>query len=116
MERAKLRTISGAVGYGSEEGIRLQASWEHRNLFPPEGSLRLRGIIGTREQLAGVTFRRNNLGGRDKVLTADVYASSIDTIAYDADTVALTGTYERTSTLLFQKPLAWGIGMEILAT
>ena len=116
MERAKLRTISGAIGYGSEEGIRVQASWEHRNFFPSEGALRLRGILGTREQLVGVTFRKNNFGGRDKVLTADAYASSVDTIAYDADTVALTGTYERTSTLLFQKPLAWGVGAEILAT
>jgi len=116
MERAKLRTISGAIGYGSEEGIRVQASWEHRNFFPSEGALRLRGILGTREQLVGATFRKNNFGGRDKVLTADAYASSVDTIAYDADTVALTGTYERTSTLLFQKPLAWGVGAEILAT
>ncbi|KWV95487.1 hypothetical protein ASS64_05350 [Erythrobacter sp. AP23] len=116
MERAKLRTIAGAIGYGSEEGIRVQASWEHRNLFPPEGALRLRGILGTREQLAGITFRKNNFGGRDKVLTVDAYASSIDTVAYDARTVALTGTYERTSTLLFQKPLAWGIGAEVLAT
>ena len=116
MERAKLRTISGAIGYGSEEGVRIQASWEHRNLFPPEGALRLRSILGTREQLAGITFRKNNFGGRDKVLTVDAYASSIDTVAYDARTVALTGTYERTSTLLFQKPLAWGVGAEILAT
>ena len=116
MERAKLRTISGAIGYGSEEGVRIQASWEHRNLFPPEGALRLRSILGTREQLAGITFRKNNFGGRDKVLTVDAYASSIDTVAYDARTVALTGTYERTSTLLFQKPLAWGIGAEVLAT
>ncbi len=116
MERAKLRTIAGAIGYGSEEGVRIQASWEHRNFFPPEGALRLRGILGTREQLAGVTFRKNNFGGRDKVLTIDAYASSIDTVAYDADTIALTGTYERTSTLLFQKPLAWGVGAEILAT
>ena len=116
MERAELRTIAGAIGYGSEEGVRIQASWEHRNLFPPEGALRLRGILGTREQLAGVTFRKNNFGGRDKVLTVDAYASSIDTSAYDARTVALTGTYERTSTLLFQKPLAWALGGEILAT
>nr|WP_247712128.1 BamA/TamA family outer membrane protein [Qipengyuania qiaonensis] len=116
MERAKLRTISGAIGYGSEEGARIQASWEHRNFFPSEGSLRLRGILGTQEQLAGVTFRKNNFRGRDKVLTVDAYASSVDTVAYDADTIALTGTYERTSTLLFQKPLAWGVGAEVLAT
>jgi len=116
LERAKVRTIAGAIGYGSEEGIRVQASWEHRNFFPPEGSLRVRGIVGTQEQLAGVTFRRNNLGGRDKVLTLDAYASTIDNAAYDANTVALTGTYERLSTLLFQKPLSWAVGAEILAT
>ena len=116
LERAKLRTIAGAIGYGSEEGVRIQASWEHRNLFPPEGSLRLRGIVGTREQLAGVTFRKNNFHGRDKVLTLDAYASTIDSDAYDANTVAITGSYERTSTLLFQKPLSWAVGAEILAT
>ncbi len=116
LERAKLRTISGAIGYGSEEGFRIQASWEHRNLFPPEGALRVRGIVGTQEQLAGVTFRKNNFGGRDKVLTLDAYASTVDTDAYDARTVAVSGIYERTSTLLFQKPLAWGLGAEILAT
>ncbi|TMM49092.1 outer membrane protein assembly factor [Qipengyuania marisflavi] len=116
LQQAKLRTIAGAIGFGTEEGIRLQASWEHRNLFPPEGSLRVRGIIGTREQLAGVTFRKNNFGGRDKILTLDAYASTIDSDAYDAQTVAIRGTYERTSNLLFQKPLSWGVGAEILAS
>ncbi|MBX7496665.1 BamA/TamA family outer membrane protein [Qipengyuania sp. 6B39] len=116
LQRAKLRTIAGAIGYGSEEGIRIQASWEHRNLFPPEGALKVRGILGTQEQLAGVTFRRNNFGGRDKVLTIDAYASTVDTDAFDANTVALSGTYERLSTLLFQKPFSWALGAEILAT
>ena len=116
MTRAKLRTIAGAIGYGSEEGFRVQASWEHRNIFPPEGSLRVRGIAGTQEQLAGITFRKNNFGGRDKVLTLDAYASNVDNVAYEARTVAITGTYERSSTLLFQKPLAWALGAEILAT
>ena len=71
MERAPLRTISGAIGYGTEDGVKVEAAWEHRNLFPPEGALRLRGILGTREQLASVTFRRNNFRGRDKILTVD---------------------------------------------
>ncbi len=116
LKRAKLRTIAGAIGYGTEEGFRLQASWEHRNLFPPEGSLRLRGVAGTREQMAGVTFRKNNFTGRDKVLTLDTYARTLDTDAYDANTVAFTGTFEKLSTLLFQKPLSWAAGVEILAT
>ncbi|QZD86416.1 BamA/TamA family outer membrane protein [Qipengyuania psychrotolerans] len=116
MTPAKLRSIAGAIGYGSEEGFRIQASWEHRNFFPPEGSLRVRGVLGTQEQLAGVTFRKNNFGGRDKVLTIDAYATTVDNVAYDARTVAVTGAYERLSTLLFQKPLAWALGAEILAT
>lgn len=116
MTRAKLRTIAGAIGYGSEEGYRVQASWEHRNMFPPEGSLKVRGIVGTQEQLAGVTFRKNNFGGRDRVLTLDAYLSTIDSPAFEARTVALVGTYERKSTLLFQKPISWSGGFELLAT
>ncbi|UVI40454.1 autotransporter assembly complex protein TamA [Qipengyuania spongiae] len=116
IERAELRTIAGAIGYGSEEGIRVQASWEHRNLFPPEGSLRLRGIVGTQEQLAGITFRKNNFGGRDRVLTVDGFATTIDSPAFDARTVSLVATYEQLSTLLFQKPVSWSGGIELVAT
>ncbi|MBU1756302.1 MAG: BamA/TamA family outer membrane protein, partial [Alphaproteobacteria bacterium] len=116
LEQADLRTIAGAIGYGSEEGFRLQASWEHRNFFPPEGMLRIRGIAGTQEQLAGITVRKNNFGGRDRILNIDAYASTIDSPAFEARTAALVATYERISTLLFQKPLSWSIGGELVAT
>lgn len=116
MTRAKLRTIAGAVGYGSEEGFRVEASWEHRNFFPPEGAIRVRGIVGTQEQLAGVTFRRNNFGGRDRILNVDAYASTIDSPAFDARTLAFVASYERSSTLLFQKPISWSVGFEAVAT
>jgi len=116
MERAPLRTISGAIGYGTEDGFKLEAGWEHRNLFPPEGALRLRGIVGTREQLASVTFRRNNFKDRDQVLTIDAYASDIETEAVDARTVALRTSFERVSNLLFQKPLSWLVGAQVLYT
>lgn len=116
LTKAKLRTWAGAIGYGTGEGIRVEGSWEHRNLFPPEGMLRVRGIVGTRQQLAGVTFRKNNFGGRDKVFTADAFASTISSDAYDARTISLIGTYERLSTLLFQKPLSWSVGLEAVAT
>lgn len=116
MERAPLRTISGAIGYGSEDGIKVEAGWEHRNFFPPEGALRLRGIIGTREQLASVTYRRNNFRARDQILTLDAYASDIKTEAVDARTAALRASFERVSNLLFQKPLSWSVGAEALYT
>jgi translocation and assembly module TamA len=116
LERGKLRTIAGALGYGSEEGVRVQASWEHRNLFPPEGALKLRGILGTQEQLGGVSFRKSNFGGRDRILTLDAFASTIDSPAFDARTVAFVASYERLSTLLFQKKSSWSVGLELIAT
>lgn len=116
MTEAELRTIAGAIGYGSEEGYRVEASWEHRNFFPPEGAIRIRGIIGTQEQLAGLTFRRNNFGGRDRILSIDAYASTIDSPAFDARTVAFVANYSRSSTLLFQKPISWSVGLEAIAT
>lgn len=116
LERAPLRTISGAIGYGTEDGFKLEAAWEHRNFFPPEGAIRLRGILGTREQLASVTYRRNNFRDRDQVLTFDAYVSDIETEAVDARTAALRGSFERVSNLLFQKPLSWQVGAELLYT
>ena len=116
LTKAPLRTITGAIGYGSGEGIRVAASWEHRNLFPSEGALKVRGIVGTLEQLAGITFTKRNFGGRDRVLTVDAYGSTVDNNAYDANTVALVGNYEQISNLLFQKPFSWGFGFEVLAT
>lgn len=116
MTPAELRTLAGSVGFGTGEGFRLAGSWEHRNLFPPEGALRVRGIAGTREQLLGVTFRRNNFRARDQVLTFDLFASTIDYAAYDARTLSFVGTFERVSTLLFQKPFSWSVGLELVAT
>lgn len=114
--KAPLRTIAGLIGYSTGEGVRLEGSWEHRNLFPPEGMLRVRGVLGTREQLAGVTFRRNNFWGRDQVLTADLYAQTRDTDAFNARTASFIASFERQTTLLFQKPFVWSVGLEAVAT
>lgn len=113
---APLRTIAGLIGYSSGEGFRVEASWEHRNLFPPEGMLRVRGVAGTQEQLAGVTFRRNNFIKRDLILNADLYARNQVSDAFQARTVSLTAGLERQTTLLFQKPWIFAGGIEILAT
>ncbi|MBA4353148.1 MAG: outer membrane protein assembly factor, partial [Novosphingobium sp.] len=113
---APLRTIAGLIGYSSGEGFRVEAQWEHRNIFPPEGMLRLRGVAGTQEQLAGVTFRRNNFIKRDLVLNADLYARNQVSSAFEARTISLTAGLERQTTLLFQKPWIFAGGIEILAT
>lgn len=115
-ERAPLRTIAGAIGYGTEDGFKVEGRWEHRNLFPPEGALRLRGILGTREMLASVGFRRNNFLGRDQVLNADLFASDINTLAVESRGLGLRTTFEKVSNILFQKPLTWQLGGELLYT
>lgn len=114
--KAPLRTIAGAVGYDSGDGPRLEASWEHRNFFPPEGKLRLRAVAGTKEQLAGITFRRNNFHGRDQVLTLDLYGDTVERDAYDARTLGFSATFEKLTTLIFQKPWTWSAGLEMLAS
>lgn len=116
LEKAPLRTWAGAVGYESGEGPRAEASWEHRNMFPSEGMLRVRAIAGTREQLAGVTLRYNNFKGRDRVLTFDIFANAVQRDAYNARILAFSGSYERLTTLLFQKPWVWSAGLELLAS
>lgn len=116
MVPAPLRTLAGAIGYSTGEGFRIEGSWEHRNLLPPEGMLRLRAVAGTREQLAGVTFRRNNFTGRDRVLTLDLFGRTEQFTAYDARTVSFIGTFERITTLLYQKTWAWSVGIEAVAS
>ncbi len=116
MTPAPPRTISGQLGYGTGEGFRAEIGWEHRNLFPPEGALLLRGVAGTREQLGSVRFRRNNFMQRDRVLTVQALASHLKRDAYDARTVALSATLERQSNLIFQKEWTWSVGAEVVAT
>ncbi|RVQ66445.1 outer membrane protein assembly factor [Croceicoccus ponticola] len=116
LTKAPLRTIAGSVGYASTDGIRTEVSWEHRNFFPPEGLLRVRAIAGTQEQLLGATVRRNNWRGRDKVLSLDVFANTIDRDAYEARTISAIAKFERLSTLIYQKEVSYSIGVELVAT
>ncbi|HEX8261958.1 MAG TPA: BamA/TamA family outer membrane protein, partial [Allosphingosinicella sp.] len=116
LERAPMRTIAGQAGYGTGEGIRVEASWQHRNLLAPEGAVTFRGVLGTQEQLIGAVLRRSNFLHRDQVLNAQVAISHIDRAAYDARTSLLAGSIERQTNLIWQKKWTWSAGAELIAT
>ena len=116
MTKAPLHTVAAEIGYDTGEGYRIETGWENRNLLPPEGALKLRSIIGTDEQLVGTTLRRSNFLGRDRVLSIDVFADNANLTAYAARKVAFATTYERLTTVLFQKPWTWSMGLEAQAS
>jgi translocation and assembly module TamA len=111
---APFRTLAGEVGYGTGEGFRAEASWQHRNLIRPEGSVTLRGVAGTREQLLGATLRMGNFRRRDQVLNARVLASNQRLAAFDALTFEIGGSLERQTTLIWQKPWSYSGGLNLL--
>lgn len=110
------RTIAGSAGYAAGQGFTLEATWTHRNMFPPEGALIAHGIAGTQEQGAGVTFRRSNAGRRDRTfeLTAEALRSDYD--AYDALTGRLAARVSRDSTPIWQKKITYAYGVQLLGT
>jgi len=116
LQPAPMRTIAGELGYGTGEGARVEASWQHRNLFNPEGALTLRGVLGTQEQLAAVAFRRNNFLQRDQVLNLLASVSHTNRNAYEARTLLLSGGIERQSNIIWQKTWTWSVGADLLAT
>jgi translocation and assembly module TamA len=110
------RTIAGTVGYGTGQGFRIDGSWTHRNMFPPEGALIAHGVMGTQEQGAGLTFRRSNAGQRDRTFEVTAEALHSDYDAYNAYTGRLAVRMSRSSTPIWQKKLTYAVGAEILAT
>jgi len=110
------RTLAATAGYQTGEGFRLEGSWTHRNLFPPEGSLGVSAVAGTSEQGASVIFRRSNAGKRDRSfqLSLDARRSRLD--AFNALTGRLAARLSYDSTPIWRKPLTWALGAEILGS
>ena len=116
LDPAPMRTIAGELGYGTGEGIRAEASWQHRNFFNPEGALTVRGVAGTQEQLAAVQFRRSNFRRRDQVLNLHALASNTDRDAYKAKTLQIGGNIERQSNIIWHKKWTYSLGADLIAT
>ena len=116
LQPAPMRTVAGELGYGTGEGVRAEASWQHRNFFNPEGALTVRGVAGTQEQLAAVQFRRNNFRRRDQVLNLQALVSNTNRDAYRAKTIQIGGNIERQSNIIWHKKWTWSLGADVLAT
>ncbi|WP_228241897.1 autotransporter assembly complex family protein [Porphyrobacter sp. GA68] len=110
------RTLAASAGYGTGQGFRVEGSWTHRNLFPPEGALIVSGVAGTLEQGLAVTFRRSNAGQRDRTFQAQAQALYSNFDAFDAYTGRLSVLWSRDSTPIWQKPFTYAYGAEIVAT
>lgn len=110
------RTLAGQAGYATGQGLTLQGSWTHRNLFRPEGALIVEGTAGTREQSAAVSFRRSNAGKRDRTVLLSLRGARQRYEAYDALTAQITGRISRESTPIWQKVWTWNYGFELLAS
>lgn len=110
------RSLALSAGFSTGEGVRLEGAWEHRNLFPPEGALRIAAIAGTKEQNLSIRFRRNNWGLRDRVLLFQLDAGRRDFAAFQGYTARLYGLVSRESTPIWQKRWTYAYGAELLAT
>ncbi len=116
IEPAPMRTIAGEAGYGTGEGFRVEASWQHRNLIRPEGAVTFRGIAGTREQSLGALLRMGNFRRRDQVLNAAIVASHEVRPAYDATSFDIAASIERQTNIIWQKKWTYSLGFELLAS
>lgn len=110
------RTIAGSAGFGTGQGFRIEGSWSHRNMFPPEGALIASAVLGTQEQGAGVTFRRANAGQRDRTFEIGLNALHAGYDAYEAFTGRLGLLVSYVSTPIWQKRFTYAYGGEIIGT
>jgi len=116
IEPAPPRTVAGEIGYGTGEGFRVEASWQHRNFIRPEGAVTFRGVAGTREQSLGALLRMGNFRRRDQVLNGSLVASRQVLPAYDATTLNLSASLERQTNIIWQKQWTYGFGFELVAS
>jgi translocation and assembly module TamA len=115
-DAGKPRTLAATAGYGTGEGFRIAGSWTHANYFRPEGAVSAAAVLGTAEQSASLTFRRSNAGKRDRTFQVTLQALHSNYKAFEALTGQLSARLSYDSTPLWQKPLTYAVGAEILGT
>ena len=112
IEAAPLRTIAATAGYSTSQGIRTEASFQSRNLLPPNGAVTFRIVGAEREQLAGVELRRLNWHQRDLTLTLGASFDTATQDAFNARTLSFYGNIARETNLIWQKKWYFTAGAE----
>jgi len=110
------RTLAGQGGFSTGQGLTLEGSWTHRNLFPDEGALIVSGVAGTQQQGLGTTFRRSNAGRRDRTFQLIASAARNNYDAYEALTGTLAARWSYDSTPIWQKKFTYAYGAELIGT
>ncbi len=111
---ARPRTVSASAGYGTSEGPKVEASWQHRNLFGGEERVTILGRAGTIEQTLRADLQKSNYRKRDQNLVGRTVLSRQNTDAYNSFSLELGLGIERVSERLFQKRITYSIGTEFL--
>lgn len=83
------RSIGGGVGYQTDTGAEVHAFWENRNLFGAGERLRAEATWGQTDQELALTFRKPDIFMPRLALLGEATASSIDTDAYDSDSLSI---------------------------
>jgi translocation and assembly module TamA len=115
-ETAPLRTIAGTAGYSTSQGIRAEASFQHRNLLPPNGAVTVRAVGAEREQLLGVELRRLNWRQRDLTLTVGANFDTATQDAFNARTLTFSASVARETNLIWQKKWYFSAGTEAVVS
>ncbi len=111
-EAAPLRTVAATLGYSTSQGIRAEASWQHRNLLPPNGAVTFRAVGAEREQLLGAELRRLNWRARDLTLTLGATFDTATQDAFNARTLTFAASVARETNLIWQKKWYFSAGVE----
>ncbi len=114
--RGKNKNLSGAAGYSTGQGFRLEGQFTNRNRFPPEGALIFGAIGGTQEQGLSATFKRSNAGRRDRTVSLTASALHQNYDAFSAFTGLISGRISYDSTPIWQKKFTYSYGFELVGT
>ena len=114
--KGPFRSLTGGAGFGTGEGLKLEGSFTHRNLFPPEGALIATAVVGTQQRGASATFRRSNAGKRDRTVSLTAAANYVTYDAFNAYTGTIAGRIAYDSTPIWQKKFTYAFGFELTGT